>query len=184
MPLHRDPRIEVLASERVFQGRIFELVNESIRLPSGLRQELAVVVHPGAVAIAAERDDGSLVLVRQYRHALGRWMLELPAGRREPGEEPLATAVRELEEETGLVASDWTLLQEFVPAPGFCSERIWVFHARRLAPAPARRAHDVDEEFELEHHAPDALLTGRTDDGKTLLAAALLLRLRERERGR
>lgn len=75
MPLHRDPRIEVLASERVFQGRIFELVNESIRLPSGLRQELAVVVHPGAVAIAAERDDGSLVLVRPYRHALGRWML-------------------------------------------------------------------------------------------------------------
>lgn len=176
MPLPRDPRIEVLASESVFRGRIFELVHESIRLPSGLLQELAVVVHPGAVAIAAERASGELVLVRQYRHALGRWMLELPAGRREPGEEPLATARRELEEETGLVAAEWSLLQEFVPAPGFCSERIWVFLARGLTPAPARRAHDADEEIELEEHTPEALLGGITDDGKTLLAAALLLR--------
>lgn len=174
MSLHRDPRIELLATESLFRGRIFELVREHVRLPSGLRQDLAVIVHPGAVAIAAEEENGELVLVRQYRHALGKWMLELPAGRREPGEEPLATAKRELEEETGLVARDWTPLTEFVPAPGFCSERIWVFHARGLAPAPARRAHDADEEFELERRTPGALLGGLTDDGKTLLAAALL----------
>lgn len=184
MKLHRDPRVELLVTESLFRGRIFELVRERVRLPSGLEQELAVVVHPGAVAVAAETDDGELVLVRQYRHALGAWMLELPAGRREAAEEPLATARRELEEETGLVAREWSLLTQFVPAPGFCSERIWVFHARGLAAAPARRAHDDDEEFEVERHRPEALLDGRSDDGKTLLAAALLARVSARERGR
>jgi len=178
MPLHRDPRVELLASRSLFRGRVFEVVEESLRLPSGLRQDLALVVHPGAVAIAAEQADGRLVLVRQYRHALGEWLLELPAGRLERDELPLAAAQRELEEETGLLAGRWTELGPFVPAPGFCSERIWLFHARDLTPAPQRRAHDHDEEFEVEQHAPEAVLAGLTQDGKTLLAAALLLRRR------
>lgn len=182
MTLHRDPRVEIVSSRTVFTGRVFAIVEESVRLPSGLRQDLALVVHPGAVAIAAEDERGELVLVRQYRHALGRWLLELPAGRREGGEEPLTAARRELEEETGFAAREWTLLQEFVPAPGFCSEVIWIFHARGLTPVANRKAHDADEEFELERHSPAALLAGATDDGKTLLAAALLERIRARAR--
>ncbi len=180
MDLHRDPRIDVRSTRTVFQGRVFSVVEERLALPSGLEQNLAVVVHPGAVAIVAQEDDGRLVLVRQYRHALGRWMLELPAGRREAGEEPLATARRELEEETGLVAREWSPVCEFVPAPGFCSERIWLFRARGLSSAPHRRPHDDDEELELERHTPQALLAGATDDGKTLLAAALIERLSAR----
>jgi ADP-ribose pyrophosphatase len=184
MPLHRDPRIAILSSQSVFRGRVFEVVDEAIVLPSGLRQDLALVVHPGAVAIAAEDENGELVLVRQYRHALGRWLIELPAGRLEANEEPSAAARRELEEETGCAAREWSLLREFVPAPGFCSERIWIFHARGLAPVAQRRPHDADEEFELVRHTPEALLASECDDGKTLLAAALLLRLKARERGR
>lgn len=184
MTLHRDPRVEILSSRSVFTGRVFSIVEESVRLPSGLRQDLALVVHPGAVAIAAEDERGELVLVRQYRHALGRWLLELPAGRRERDEEPLTAARRELEEETGLAASEWRLLQEFVPAAGFCSEVIWIFHARGLTPVADKKAHDADEEFELERRAPAELLDGATDDGKTLLAAALLERLRARAQDR
>lgn len=185
MELHRDPRVEVSSSRTAFQGRIFRVDEESVRLPSGLEQHVAVVVHPGAVAVAAEEDDGRLVLVRQYRHALGRWMIELPAGRREPGEDPLATARRELDEETGLEAREWAELASFVPAPGFCSERIWLFRARGLTAASRRRAHDADEELETLRLSPAELLDGATDDGKTLVAAALIERLgRFKERGR
>ena len=73
---------------------------------------------------------------------------------------------------------------EFVPAPGFCSERIWIFRACGLAPVASRRAHDADEEFEIERRATGELLAGATDDGKTILAAALLERLRARAPGR
>lgn len=184
MELHRDPQIELRSTRTVFRGRIFRVDEESIRLPSGLEQHIAVVVHPGAVAIAAEEDDGRLVLVRQYRHALGRWMVELPAGRREPGEEPLTTAKRELDEETGFAAREWTQLADFVPAPGFCSERIWLFHARGLTRVAERRAHDADEELETLRLTPAELLAGATDDGKTLVAAALLERLNARGRDR
>jgi ADP-ribose pyrophosphatase len=180
--LERHPRVALLESELVFHGRIFDVVRERVRLPSGLEQDLALVAHGGAVAIAAEDERGELVLVRQYRHALGRWMDELPAGRLEPAEEPLSAARRELEEETGLLAREWSLLREYVPAPGFCSERIWIFHARGLAPAAARRPHDADEELELVRSAPERLLDGATDDGKTLVAAALLVTGRARGR--
>lgn len=180
MSLHRDPRVEILASEPVFRGKIFDVVRESARLPSGLVQDLAVVVHPGAVAIAAEDEKGELVLVRQYRHALGRWLLEIPAGRLERGEEPIVAAKRELEEETGLAAREWSELGAIVPAPGFCSERIWIFHARGLAAVASKKAHDADEELDVERATPDALLAGRTDDAKTLVACAWLVSARAR----
>jgi len=172
--MRRHPDIELLESQTIHAGRIFEVVRESLRLPSGMRQELDVVDHGGAVAIAAEFRSGELLLVRQYRHAAGDWLVEVPAGRVELGEERLAAARRALEEETGHRAGRWEELATFLPAPGFCSEEITLFHAQDLEPVPGGGlAADEDEEIELVRLEPRDLLNA-TRDGKTLLAAALL----------
>jgi len=174
MTLRRDPRIEVLSTARLLDGRIFDVIEETVRLPSGLEQKLQVVDHDGAVAIAALDDNGALLLVRQYRHAAGAWMLELPAGRLEPDEEPLPAARRELEEETGYAARSWEVLSTFYPAPGFCSEFMTVFLARGLELVENRRPHDEDEELEVVTLTPRQILAGDVIDAKTLLAAALV----------
>ena len=109
---------------------------------------------------------------RQYRHAAREVLLEVPAGRLEPGEAPLEAARRELAEETGHTASTWRELACFLPAPGFCSERIWLYEARGLVPGPPRP--DPDEELELTRLPPERVLE-LARDGKTLLAAALLV---------
>ena len=177
--MRRHCDIQVLSSECVWQGRIFSVVRERLRLPSGLAQDLAIVDHRGAVAVAALDSDGKLQLVRQYRHAAGDWLIEIPAGRLELGEDPLTAAARELEEETGLCAGNWGLLKEFFPAPGFCSEQISLFLATELSLAgPTRRTPDPDEEFEVLRMTPEAVLRGELGDirdAKTLLAAALVL---------
>jgi ADP-ribose pyrophosphatase len=179
--MNRHPGIEVERSERVFRGPIFDVVVESLRLPSGLEQELAIVDHRGAVAVAPLDEQGRLLLVRQYRHATGDWLLEVPAGRLEPGEEPLAAAKRELEEETGLRAGSWERLTEFFPAPGFCSERITLYLATELAAVPGGGlASDDDEEFSYERLPPAEVLRRSPPDAKTLLAAALLEHRRTR----
>lgn len=98
--MRRHARVELVAT-----GRVFSVVRERLRLPSGLQQELVVVDHPGAVAIAPLLPNGKLLLVRQYRHAIGDWLIETPARRLEPDEEPLLAARREFEEETGRQAS-------------------------------------------------------------------------------
>jgi ADP-ribose pyrophosphatase len=172
--LRRHPRVELLSTRVVHAGRIFEVLRDRLRLPSGLEVEIEVVAHSGAVAIAALDEQGRLALVRQYRHPASDWLVEVPAGRVEEGEDRLAAAQRELEEETGLRARHWSLLREFYAAPGFCSERLSLYLAEGLEPVrEGRRAHDQDEELEhfflpLEEVLRDA------QDAKTLIAAALL----------
>jgi 8-oxo-dGTP pyrophosphatase MutT (NUDIX family) len=171
-----DRPAEVLESERIHAGSVFEVVRERVRLASGLEQVLEFVRHGGAVAIAARRDDGRLVLVRQYRHATGETLLEVPAGRLEAGEQPLEAARRELEEETGLAAERWRELARFYAAPGFCSERLVLYLAEGLVPCgPDRRAADPDEELEIVDLHPAQVL-GQARDAKTLLAALLVER--------
>ena len=173
--MNRHPDIELLGSETAFEGQIFDVLVESLRLPSGLRQDVAIVEHGGAVCVAPRLENGKLLVVRQYRHSAGDWLLELPAGRLESGEEPLAAVRRELEEETGHRAAEWRLLHEFLPAPGFCSERIWLFLADGLSAVPGGGLDaDEDEEIELVELTPAELLDGRCRDAQTLLAAALL----------
>lgn len=171
-----DRPAEVLESERIHAGSVFEVVRERVRLASGLEQVLEFVRHGGAVAIAARCDDGRLVCVRQYRHATGETLLEVPAGRLEAGEEPLAAARRELEEETGRVAARWRELARFYAAPGFCSERLVLYLAEGLSPCgPERRAADPDEELEVVELHPAQVLS-QARDAKTLLAALLVER--------
>ncbi len=176
MSMNRHPDVEIRASETIYRGAVFSVIRERITLPSGLEQDLAIVDHPGAVAIAALESDGRLLLVRQYRHAVGDWLIEVPAGRLEPREDPLSAAKRELEEETGHRASEWSTLGEFFPAPGFCSERMTLFLARGLAPIGVNaRQKDADEELELVRMTAGELARSKPRDSKTWIAALLLL---------
>ena len=176
MTLRPHPAIRVLESERLFQGRVFDLVTQKLELPSGLQQEWAIVEHPGAVGIAAVDEQDRLLTVRQFRPAAGDWTLEIPAGRLDPGESPLEAAHRELEEETGFRAGRMRPLLSFLPAPGFCSEVIHLFEATNLIEVDGGGiACDEDEEIELRRLTPEDLLQVPILDAKTMIAAQTLL---------
>lgn len=133
---------QVLSSTPVYQGRVVSLKVDEISLSHGRKTTREVVDHPGAVVIVAIDDDRQVYLVRQYRHAIRRMLLELPAGTLEPGEDPLAAAVRELREEVGLAADEWRPLGSFFSSPGFLKERLDVFLARKLT------QHEPDPDFD------------------------------------
>ena len=174
----RDPSAPaVLESERLIEARPIAVERSRIRLSNGREAERVVVRHPGAVAIVALDAEGRWLLVRQHRFGAGRELLEIPAGTREPGEAPEATAARELREETGFAASEFTPLGGFFTAPGFCDEFIHLFLARGLTPDPLPPDHDE----EIRGHralAPAAVLraaaSGEIEDAKTLSAIALM----------
>jgi ADP-ribose pyrophosphatase len=140
--------------------------------------EREIVEHPGAVAIVAVDVDGCLTLVRQLREATRRRVLELPAGTREAGEEPLATARRELREECGLTGGTWSELGAFWTTPGFCREYMHVFLAEGVERGEAAPA--ADEELEIVRRPADAIpaLLQELEDAKTIAGLALYLTTR------
>lgn len=150
-------REEPLASTVVHAGRYLTFRIDDVRTPEGRRARREVVGHPGAVAVVAVDDDGAVLLVRQWRHAAGRALLEIPAGTLDRGEggateDPDRAARRELEEETGFRAGSWRKLGEFWTAPGFTTELMHLYLATDLEPAgDDRLAPDQDERFVLEH---------------------------------
>ncbi len=115
---------------------------ESAALPNGITVDLAVVRHPGAAAIVALGADGKIAILRQWRHAVGGWLWEIPAGCRNEGEDWLACARRELGEEAGVAAARWDRLGSIVTIPSFCDERIELFLARDLSPGSGCLDHD------------------------------------------
>jgi ADP-ribose pyrophosphatase len=178
----KPPVPAVLSSRAIYEGKIVSLRVDEIALEGGTTATREVVEHPGAVVIVALEGDGTVVLVRQYRHAVKRYLLELPAGGLEPGEEPLTTAQRELREEVGLEAACWTALGYYFSSPGFANEMLHVFLAEDLRPAYAEPDEDEDIAVvryslrELYEH-PDGL-----QDAKSLAALLLLRRtLQERQ---
>lgn len=152
---------EVVASRIVHKGRVVTVRVDDVRLPDGKIIVREVVDHPGAVVIAALDAQGCITLVRQYRHAVGQWLLELPAGTLEPGEEPLQTAMRELREEAGLVAGRWDHLGSFFSSPGFVREEMHAFLARDLQSVAAEP--EPDEDITLVRRSFSTLV-GETDD--------------------
>jgi ADP-ribose pyrophosphatase len=171
----REPLPTVLRSEVVHQGKVISLRVDEVSLPRGRRTTREVVEHPGAVVVIALDEKGGVPLVRQYRHAVGRYLLELPAGGLEPGEEPLTTAQRELMEEVGLEAARWTSLGHFFSSPGFSNEILHVFLAEDLREAHADP--DEDEDIVVVVHSLRELYEHpeQLEDAKSL-AALLLLR--------
>ncbi|HVR85218.1 MAG TPA: NUDIX hydrolase [Planctomycetota bacterium] len=136
-------KFRVEAEHTIFQGRIIRLVARDLVLPNGRRTKFHIVEHPGAVAILPVHSNGDVVLLRQFRPSIGEEIYEIPAGTIEKGEAPLATAKREIIEETGLKAKQWSKIAEFYTAPGFCTELMHVYLAKGLSPASADG--DADE---------------------------------------
>ncbi len=162
------------ARRTVYKGRLLTIHEDDVTLVDGTRAHREVVAHPGAVAIVAIDGDGRVVLVRQWRHAAGRALWELPAGTRDPGEEPRLTAERELAEETGLRASSLRPLATAPLTPGYSTEVMHFFLATGLVEGPTDR--DADERMDVAHHTREAVaaLTRAGDvDVKTIAGLAL-----------
>jgi len=167
-------------SEEIYHGRVITVRRDLVEA-EGTERAWDVVAHPGAVVVLAV-DGEELLFVRQYRYAAGESLLELVAGTCEPGEEPLSTADRELQEEAGFKAGRLTPLCEFYSAPGFCSERLHLFLAEELT--PSRLPMDDDEEITLERYTLDEALrmalAGELRDAKTLAGVLLYAQRRGR----
>jgi ADP-ribose pyrophosphatase len=167
--------------ETIYQGRIITVQLESITLPKGGTLKAEIVRHPGSVVIVPITDDGRVILVRQYRHAIGRRAWELPAGSLNPGEDVSAAARRECHEEVGMIPSRLETLGSFFPTPGYCDEEMHFYRASGLrAPgADDEAAHqDEDEDIEARAFGVDEIrhmiAAGEVIDLKTLGGMALL----------
>lgn len=175
-----------LGRRDVFRGRVVAVSVDRVRMPDGREVDMELVRHPGSAAVLpiAEAADGGeeVLLLRQYRYATGGWLLEVPAGKRDPGESAADCARRELAEETGWAAAEVEPLGEIWPSPGVLAERIALFVARGLTPAEQRLEED-ELLTVLRLPLAEAIAraaAGELDDGKTVCA---LLRYAARRRG-
>jgi 8-oxo-dGDP phosphatase len=146
-----DHDFETVASETLYVGKIFALRADEVRMPGGGTARREVVEHYGAVAIVALDENNNVAMVYQYRHPVGRRLWELPAGLLDiGGEPPQHTAARELEEEAGLQARDWSVLVDVVSAPGFSDECVRVYVATGLTDVGRPEAHDEEADLKLQ----------------------------------
>ena len=175
-----DPRDAGLAEKPLTEdvawtGRIFNVNRLQVELPDGRRALRDVVRHPGAVAVVALTAEGRICLVRQYRTALGRVTVEIPAGKLDPGEDPLECANRELLEETGMVAEKMAFLTTIASSDGFTDELIHIYMATGLT--FGKSSPDDDEFINVDlvevSELVDAVLDGRIEDAKTVVGALL-----------
>lgn len=177
---HTDFTETTLTSKTVYDGKLLTVKEDEVRLPDGHQARREYILHPGAVIIIAQLPDGQLVMERQYRYPLRRHLIELPAGKIEPGDDILPTAQRELLEETGYVASHWRHLATTYPCIGYSDERMEFFLAEGLTPQRQQLDHgEFLDVFTLT--LPDALALvdgGEIIDIKTITGLFWLERLR------
>jgi 8-oxo-dGTP pyrophosphatase MutT (NUDIX family) len=171
----------LISRKNHFVGRVVTVDVDEVELPNGHRAVLDVVHHPGGAAVVAIDATGRVCLLRQYRHVLGDWIVELPAGKLDPGEPPQETARRELVEEAGVSAATWRSLGVSVSSPGVFTERVHLYLATDLAPATVQLEHgEVIETFWLPlRDALRNVADGTWSDSKTvvgLLRAWFVLR--------
>jgi ADP-ribose pyrophosphatase len=170
----------LIERRQVYRGRIFTLDVDRVTLPTGHTLDMEVVRHPGSVVLLPIPSPGQVILIRQYRYSIDRWIWELPAGSLKPGEDPAEAAARECEEEIGLAPRRLTRLRGFYPTPGFCDEEMIYFRCEELGPpAPDSTARkDDDEEIEPRTFSVDEarrlIATGEIVDLKTVAGLTLV----------
>ncbi|HSD73713.1 MAG TPA: NUDIX hydrolase [Steroidobacteraceae bacterium] len=177
-----------LEQRNAFRGRVIAVDLERVELPNGSIAQLEIIRHPGGAAAVAINARGEVCLLRQYRHALGGWLWELPAGKLDDAEKPLLAARRELAEEAGVRAARWRTLGEFVSSPGVFTDVVHLFLATGLEPTPARP--EASEVFDIRwvslERALALALAGKITDGKTVVglvrAAARLQAIKSKRR--
>ena len=172
------PRFRKLAERIVHQGSLLTLAEGTFEDPSGQTFVREIVHHPGAVSIVPLRDDGCVLLVRQYRAAVDAELLEIPAGKRDVEGEPVEeTARRELEEEVGMKAGRLDRLCEFLHSPGFCDERQVVFLARDLTPTAVSAQGVEEQHMTIEavplDEVPSLIAAGQLTDAKSIIGLLL-----------
>lgn len=171
-----------ISTREIYQGRILALRLDEARLPNGQIVKREVVHHNGGVAVLAVDREDRVLFVRQFRYPYGEQLLELPAGKLEPGEDPAACGLRELEEETGYTASDYSFLGRVYPTPGYVDEVLHLYLAKRLAFRGQRL--DENEFLSVEkipfEKAVGLCLDGGVTDAKTLVAILKYSELRRR----
>ncbi len=158
-------------TKNIYKGRVVDLRLETVRLPNGATVEMELIRHPGAAAVVPLTPHGTVLLVRQYRHAVGGYILEIPAGKLDPGEDPGDCAARELEEEVGVRAARLEPVITFYTTPGFTDEVIRVYLATGLT--PGRQSLGRDEVLEVVEmslqEAMARIRDGGIQDGKTII---------------
>lgn len=161
---------KIIETERVFEGRAISFRIDTVQLPSGRKTTREIVEHNACVAIIPIKDDGKLVMVRQFRHATGKELLEIPAGGIEKGEDPISCVRRELQEEIGFYPEVVRPLGGFYSAPGFCTEYLYLFTAKGLKPSRLI-AEDTEEIQVVEKdlsEVPSLIASGAICDAKTI----------------
>jgi len=165
----------------IYEGRVIEVSVDQVELPNGVQVPLEIVRHPGGAAVVAIDDRNRVCMLRQYRHAAGGYIHELPAGKLEPEEPPEVTARRELVEEAAVSAERWASLGQYFSSPGVFTEIIHLYLATGLTPAAA--APEADELFQVEwwplELAVERALNGELADAKTIIG---ILRASAREK--
>lgn len=163
------------SSKRIYEGDIINLRVDDLRLENGSTTRREVVEHTGGVVIACQPTPNQIVLIKQYRYSLDRELIELPAGRIDRGEEPLAAAQRELTEETGYQAKRWLKKAVFATAPGFCDELLYLYHASDCTQVEKQLDHDeeIDVIVLSIRKAWQLILSETIVDTKTIAALAL-----------
>ena len=171
---------ELLARTTIHKGRIFQIEIDVVKMPTGHTVDMEIVRHPGSVVLIPVPQPGSIILIRQYRYTIDRWIWELPAGSLKPNEAPDRAAARECEEEIGLVPARLTRLRGYYPTPGFCDELMIYYRCEDLRPpAPDSTARkDEDEDIEPRSFTVQEVRglveSGEIVDLKTLAGLSLI----------
>jgi len=169
---------KTIKSERLYHGRIFDLIIEDIEETPGTIRTCEIVSHPGGAVVVPLLDNGEVILVRQYRYPHKKFIVELPAGKLEPHEDPLSAAQRELQEETGYTADRYEKLTTILTTPGFCSEVLHIYLATGLKKSEQGQNLDEGEQSLTVEYIPistavEMIVHGEIDDSKTI--AGILL---------
>ena len=164
-------RENVISSETLFEGRVVTLKLQKVSKHDGTETTREIIIHSPAVAMVARNEKNQILLVRQYREAIDRDLLEIPAGSIDPGEDPETAVRREMQEETGFIPGKLQKLSEFYAAPGYCTEYLYVYMATDLTPARLF-AEDTDEITVVPtpvSEIPELLRSGKIRDSKSII---------------